>query len=193
MVTARFFRYGKPVEQGTVLMLQTLETTWAPRVLSIARVVSALIFMSHGTQKLINFPPRANNAPGPDLFSLYGLAGSLEIVGGILLVFGLFTRRSRSSLGRDGVAYCDGHAPRAMYPVLNGGDAAILYCFGSLSRLAGRRRLEPSIGPACSSASAKVPVSRSRLEPLIDALTVGNHHEQPVQHRHAGNHPRLLA
>ena len=111
-------------------MLQALETVWAPRVLSIARVVTALIFMAHGTQKLLNFPPRANNAPGPDLFSLYGLAGSLEIVGGILLVFGLFTRPVAFILsGEMAFAYWMSHAPRAMYPVLNGGDASILYCF----------------------------------------------------------------
>jgi putative oxidoreductase len=111
-------------------MLQALETVWAPRVLSIARVVTALIFMAHGTQKLLNFPPRANNAPGPDLFSFYGLAGSLEIIGGILLVFGLFTRPVAFILsGEMAFAYWMSHAPRAMYPVLNGGDAAILYCF----------------------------------------------------------------
>jgi putative oxidoreductase len=111
-------------------MLQTLETVWAPRVLSIARVVSALMFMSHGMQKLLNFPPRANNAPGPELFSLYGLAGSLEMVGGILLVFGLFTRPVAFILsGEMAFAYWMSHAPRAMYPVLNGGDAAVLYCF----------------------------------------------------------------
>jgi putative oxidoreductase len=111
-------------------MLQALETVWAPRVLSIARVVTALLFMAHGTQKLLNFPPRANNAPGPDLFSLYGLAGSLEIVGGILLVFGLFTRPVAFILsGEMAFAYWMSHAPRAMYPVLNGGDPSILYCF----------------------------------------------------------------
>ena len=111
-------------------MLQALETVWAPRVLSIARVVTALIFMAHGTQKLLNFPPRANNAPGPDLFSLYGLAGSLEIVGGILLVFGLFTRPVAFILsGEMALAYWMGHAPNNFFPILNRGDAAILYCF----------------------------------------------------------------
>lgn len=111
-------------------MLQTLETVWAPRVLSIARIVTALIFMEHGTQKLLNFPVRANNAAGPELFSLYGLAGSLEIVGGILLVLGLFTRPVAFILaGEMAFAYWMSHAPRAMFPILNGGDAAILYCF----------------------------------------------------------------
>ena len=111
-------------------MLAQLETVWAPRVLSIVRVVSALIFMAHGTQKLLNFPPRANNAPAPDLFSLYGVAGTMEIVGGILLVFGLFTRPVAFLLsGEMAVAYWMSHAPRSVFPVLNGGDASILYCF----------------------------------------------------------------
>jgi putative oxidoreductase len=111
-------------------MLAELETVWAPRVLSVARVVSALIFMEHGTQKLLNFPPRANNAPAPDLFSLYGAAGSMEIVGGILLVFGLFTRPVAFLLsGEMAFAYWMSHAPRNVFPILNGGDASILYCF----------------------------------------------------------------
>ena len=106
----------------------TLETLWAPRVLSITRVVAALIFMEHGTQKLLGFPPSPN--PGPALFSLYGLAGSLEIVGGILLVLGLFTRPVAFILaGEMAFAYWMSHAPNSIYPILNRGDAAILYCF----------------------------------------------------------------
>jgi len=102
---------------------------WAPRVLSILRLVSALIFFAHGSQKLFNFPPRASGS-GPDLFSLYGLAGTLEVVGGILLFFGLFTRPVAFILsGEMAVAYWMSHAPRSIYPLLNGGDSAILYCF----------------------------------------------------------------
>ena len=109
---------------------QMLETVWAPRVLSIVRVVSALIFMEHGTQKLLNFPPRAAAAAAPNLMSLYGVAGMMEIVGGILLVFGLFTRPVAFLLsGEMAFAYWMSHAPRNMYPILNGGDGAILYCF----------------------------------------------------------------
>jgi putative oxidoreductase len=109
-------------------MLEQLETVWAPRVLSVVRFVSALMFMSHGTQKLLDFPPLGR--PGPALFSLYGLAGSLEIAGGILLALGLFTRPVAFILsGEMAFAYWMSHAPRAMFPVLNGGDAAILYCF----------------------------------------------------------------
>lgn len=109
---------------------QTLETIWAPRVLSIVRVVSALIFMEHGTQKLLNFPPNPPGRTAVELFSLYGFAGSLEIVGGILLVLGLFTRPVAFILsGEMAFAYWMGHAPRNIFPILNGGDASILYCF----------------------------------------------------------------
>ena len=97
-------------------------------MLSIVRVASALIFMEHGTQKLLGFPPSAN--PAPALFSLYGFAGALEIVGGILLLFGLFTRPVAFILsGEMAFAYWMAHAPRNVFPILNGGDASILYCF----------------------------------------------------------------
>ena len=109
---------------------EKLETLWAPRVLSIVRVVSALIFMEHGTQKLLNFPPNPPGRAAVELFSLYGFAGALEIVGGILLVLGLFTRPVAFILaGEMAFAYWMGHAPRSFFPILNGGDASILYCF----------------------------------------------------------------
>ena len=112
------------------MFVQQLETVWAPRVLSIVRVVTALIFMEHGTQKLLNFPPNPPGRPAVELFSLYGFAGSLEIVGGILLVFGLFTRPVAFILsGEMAFAYWMTHAQRSVFPILNGGDAAILYCF----------------------------------------------------------------
>jgi putative oxidoreductase len=105
-----------------------LETVWAPRLLSVLRIVAALIFMEHGTQKLFGFPASPN--PAPALFSLYGLAGILEVVGGGLLLLGLFTRPVAFVLaGMMAVAYWMAHAPRSPFPVLNGGDAAILYCF----------------------------------------------------------------
>ena len=109
-------------------MLQTLETVWAPRVLSIARIVAALIFMEHGMQKLFGFPPSPN--PGPALFSLYGYQGMIEVVGGVLLVLGLFTRPVAFILAGDmAFAYFMSHAPANFFPILNRGDAAILYCF----------------------------------------------------------------
>jgi putative oxidoreductase len=105
-----------------------LETVWAPRLLSILRIVAALIFMAHGTQKLLGFPVSPN--PGPAVLSLPWIAGVLEILGGALLVPGLFVRLVAFILsGLIAAAYWIAHAPRSVYPVLNGGDAAILYCF----------------------------------------------------------------
>jgi putative oxidoreductase len=105
-----------------------LETVWAPRLLSILRIVAALIFMEHGTQKLLGFPPLDRAAP--ELLSLSGVAGVLELVGGGLLVLGLFTRPVAFILsGEMAFAYWIAHAPRSFFPVLNDGDAAILYCF----------------------------------------------------------------
>ena len=103
-------------------------TSWSPHVLSLLRIVSALIFMAHGTQKLLNIPPRSGAAP--ELFSMIGVAGAIELVGGALLVLGLFTRPvAFLCSGLMAAAYFIAHAPRDFYPTLNGGDAAILYCF----------------------------------------------------------------
>ena len=109
-------------------MERTLQSVWAPRLLSILRIVAALIFMEHGTQKLLGFPISDN--PAPALFSLSGIAGILELIGGALLALGLFTRPVAFILaGEMAVAYWMAHAPQSFYPVNNGGDAAILYCF----------------------------------------------------------------
>ncbi|GAC1337476.1 MAG: DoxX family protein [Acetobacteraceae bacterium] len=102
---------------------------WAPRALSVVRIVVALIFLEHGTQKLFGFPVPAQNG-GPALFSLIWVAGALEFGGGLLLLLGLFTRPIAFLLsGQMAVAYWMAHAPRGPFPVANGGDAAILYCF----------------------------------------------------------------
>jgi putative oxidoreductase len=109
-------------------MSDSLQTVWAPRVLSILRVVSALIFMAHGTAKLFNFPP--TERPAPEFMSQLWIGGWLEIIGGILLILGLFTRPVAFVLsGMMAVAYWQFHAPQNLHPLLNGGDAAILYCF----------------------------------------------------------------
>ena len=103
---------------------------WAPHALGLLRIVAALIFLEHGTQKLLGFPARPGGGAGPDLFSMYGIAGALEMVGGALLVIGLFVRPVAFVLsGLMASAYWLSHAPRSIYPLLNGGDAAILYCF----------------------------------------------------------------
>lgn len=105
-----------------------LATTWAPRMLSILRMMSALLFIAHGTQKLFGFPPSERGMP--PLFSLYGLGGVLETFGGLLLLLGLFTRPVAFVLsGMMAVAYFMAHAPQSFYPAVNGGDAAILFCF----------------------------------------------------------------
>src|SRR5213595_3746386 len=105
-----------------------LQRFWAPRILSLVRIVCGLIFMEHGTQKWLGFPPSGH--PAPELFSVSGFGGMLELVGGALLVFGLFTRPVAFLLsGEMAVAYWMSHAPRGFFPILNGGDAAILYCF----------------------------------------------------------------
>jgi putative oxidoreductase len=108
----------------------TFLAEWAPRMLSVLRIMSALLFLAHGTQKILGFPPMAAGRPLPDAFTLSWTAGVLELVGGVLLALGLFTRPVAFVLaGEMAFAYFIGHAPRNFFPVLNGGDAAILYCF----------------------------------------------------------------
>ncbi len=99
----------------------------SPAVLSLLRIVAGLAFLEHGTSKLLGFPsvPRV-----PPLESLAGFGGILELVGGAMLVLGLFTRPVALLLsGEMAVAYWVAHFPRSPYPLLSGGDAAILYCF----------------------------------------------------------------
>jgi putative oxidoreductase len=111
-----------------MLSTDRLETVWAPRVLSILRIVAALLFFEHGTAKLLGFPP--SDHAGPEVLSLSWIAGALELVGGALLIVGLFTRPVAFILaGEMAFAYWMAHAPKSAFPLLNGGDAAILYCF----------------------------------------------------------------
>ncbi len=105
-----------------------LEVVWAPRVLSVLRIITALLFMQHGTQKLFGFPP--SDHAGPELFSLLGAQGLLEVLGGVLVLIGQFTRPVAFLLSGDmAAAYVMAHAPKSVFPALNGGDAAALYCF----------------------------------------------------------------
>jgi putative oxidoreductase len=101
---------------------------YTPQALGALRIVSALIFTAHGTQKLFGFP--AGEGGQPELFSLMGLGGVIELVGGVLLLIGLFSRPVAFILsGQMAVAYWMFHAPSSFFPIQNSGDAAILYCF----------------------------------------------------------------
>jgi putative oxidoreductase len=108
----------------------SLRDTWEPRVLSILRIVTGLIYLQHGLNKLFNFPPTPNH-PAYDLFTLNpGLAGILETVGGLLLIFGLFTRPVAFILsGEMAVAYFMVNFQRGFYPIGTGGNLTMMYCF----------------------------------------------------------------
>lgn len=100
---------------------------WAPRVLSVVRIVAGLIFLAHGTQKLLAFPASDMNPP---TFSIFWFAGLIELVAGTLITIGLLTRPAAFiASGTMAFAYFIAHAPQNFFPALNGGDAAILYCF----------------------------------------------------------------
>ncbi|MFG1391467.1 DoxX family protein [Xanthobacter agilis] len=102
---------------------------WRPRVLSVLRIAAALMFLAHGTAKLLAFPQVAMFA-NLQLFSLFGLAGVIELLGGVLLALGLFTRPVAFILsGQMAVAYFLIHAPQNFFPILNGGELAALYSF----------------------------------------------------------------
>ncbi len=96
-------------------------------MLSVARIVVSLSFGEHGTQKVLNFPAGHGTPP---TMSLLGIAGLLELIGGGLMLLGLFTRPVAFILaGEMAVAYFMQHAPHGLYPVVNKGEPAILYCF----------------------------------------------------------------
>ena len=102
---------------------------WSPRMLSVLRIVTALLFLLHGTAKLFQIPhiPMFDNL---QLLSLMGAQGVIEVVGGALLAVGLFSRATAFVLSGDmAFAYFIGHFPKHWLPTLNGGDAAVLYCF----------------------------------------------------------------
>jgi putative oxidoreductase len=102
----------------------------SPQLLSALRIMSGLLFLAHGMTKLFGFPPTEMFAQQPETGSLIWIAGVIELVGGALIALGLFTRPAAFvSSGQMAAAYFIGHASQATYPVQNGGDAAILYCF----------------------------------------------------------------
>jgi putative oxidoreductase len=104
-------------------------TRFAPQVLSILRIIAGLLILQFGMAKLFGFP-YVEMFKSVQLFSLYGLAGTIELVGGALLVIGLFTRPAAFILsGEMAAAYFIAHFPKGFIPLLNGGNEAVIYCF----------------------------------------------------------------
>lgn len=101
----------------------------SPYVLSILRIVVAFLFMAHGSQKLFGYPP-SGKIFSIEMFSLLWIAGVLELFGGFFVLAGLFTRPISFILsGEMAVAFFKAHASRGVWPILNGGELAVLYCF----------------------------------------------------------------
>jgi putative oxidoreductase len=97
----------------------------SPYILSVLRIVAALLFLQHGLQKYFGFP-----SAGPPMTPLLYVQGVIEIVGGILLLVGAWTRPVAFILAGDmAAAYFMAHFPRSFFPAVNGGDGAVLYCF----------------------------------------------------------------
>jgi putative oxidoreductase len=108
---------------------EAIGTAWAPRLLSVLRIVCGLMLLEHGTAKHLKFPVVPSMAK-LDPTSMPGIAGIFELVGGLLLLFGIFTRPVAFILsGLTAVAYFMVHAPQTFFPILNGGELAAIYCF----------------------------------------------------------------
>ncbi|MDF2764058.1 MAG: DoxX family protein [Rhodospirillales bacterium] len=100
-----------------------------PHALAALRIMTGLLFLAHGLVKLFGFP-EVEGMGRVELASLAGIGGVIELVGGALVALGLFTRPAAFiASGEMAVAYFMFHAPQSFYPIVNAGDAAILYCF----------------------------------------------------------------
>ena len=103
---------------------------YSPYLYALMRIAFGLMFMQHGAQKLFGL---LTTNPTPPLVSLFGLAGVIEFFGGLLIVIGLFTSLvAFIASGEMAVAYFMNHAPKASFPIVNGGELAVLYCFAFL-------------------------------------------------------------
>jgi putative oxidoreductase len=105
---------------------------YAPIALALLRIVAALLFIEHGTQKFFDFPASGHPGGGGGLPPLIIVAGCIEIVGGLLVLVGLFSRYAAFIMaGEMAVAFWTGHVPHAgsIFPLQNGGEAAVLFCF----------------------------------------------------------------
>ena len=110
--------------------LDSFPSQWAPRVLSILRIIAGFLIMQHGAQKLFGFPAGPQPQPPFPPLSMMGFVGMLESFGGLLVLVGLFTRPAAFLLsGMLAVAYFMVHAPGGFWPILNKGELAVIYCF----------------------------------------------------------------
>ncbi len=101
---------------------------WAPRMLSVLRIMAGLLFLQHGLSKFFAWPAAA--PPNFQMMSLIGLAGAIELIGGALISVGLFTRIAAVvASGEMAFAYFMGHAPSSFFPQVNRGEGAIMFCF----------------------------------------------------------------
>ena len=108
--------------------MTSIEGRYASQALSLLRIIAALLFVLHGTSKLFGFPPFPMDLPQPG--SLLWIGAILELVGGLMLIAGIFSRPVAFILsGEMAVAYWMFHAPKSTFPSENGGEAAILFCF----------------------------------------------------------------
>jgi putative oxidoreductase len=109
------------------MAIEQTAARYSPYVRSIVRIVVALLFLEHGLSRLFGWP---SALPTPPLLTMYWFAGAIELAGGVLLALGLLTRPAALIMsGEMAFAYFLSHAPRGFFPILNGGDGAILYCF----------------------------------------------------------------
>jgi putative oxidoreductase len=110
------------------MLSDSFRAEWSPRLLSVIRIIAGLMFMQHGLSKYFGFP-----APFPvavQAASLLGVAGVIEIVAGALIAVGLFARLAAFiASGEMAVAYFMFHFPKGFFPLANGGELAIFYCF----------------------------------------------------------------
>jgi len=107
----------------------SLYSAWSPRLLSVLRIVAGFLILEHGMQKLLGLPAPMPTGTVP-LLSFFGFSGALELIGGLLVMLGLFTRAAAFILsGEMAIAYFMAHAPQGFWPLLNKGELAALYSF----------------------------------------------------------------